>query len=84
MSRLVTVTLTGHRYKPTDTSNIDLLDSYQIRNAFPVRCGQRYRVELTGRWLMSRIVIVILIYHRHKPIDSINLVARSRDVMCIL
>jgi hypothetical protein len=22
---------------------------------------------------MSRIVIVILIYHRHKPIDSINL-----------
>jgi hypothetical protein len=21
---------------------------------------------------MSRIVIVILIYHRHKPIDSIN------------
>jgi hypothetical protein len=25
------------------------------------------------RWIMSRIVIVILIYHRHKPIDSINL-----------
>jgi hypothetical protein len=24
-------------------------------------------------YLMSRIVIVILIYHRHKPIDSINL-----------
>jgi hypothetical protein len=22
---------------------------------------------------MSRLVIVILIYHRHKPIDSINL-----------
>jgi hypothetical protein len=27
----------------------------------------------TGRWIMSRIVIVIIIYHRHKPIDSINL-----------
>jgi nitrogen fixation protein FixH len=27
----------------------------------------------TGRSIMSRIVIVILIYHRHKPIDSINL-----------
>jgi hypothetical protein len=27
----------------------------------------------TGRWIMSRIVIVILIYHRHKPIDSIKL-----------
>jgi hypothetical protein len=27
----------------------------------------------TGQWIMSRIVIVILIYHRHKPIDSINL-----------
>jgi hypothetical protein len=26
-----------------------------------------------GRWIMYRIVIVILIYHRHKPIDSISL-----------
>jgi hypothetical protein len=26
----------------------------------------------TGRWIMPRIVTVILIYHRHKPIDSIN------------
>jgi hypothetical protein len=45
---------------------------------FPVRYGQTYRVKLsfkqeTGRWIMPRIVIVILIYHRHKPIDSINL-----------
>jgi hypothetical protein len=40
--------------------------------------GGSYSVELsfnlnTTRWVMSRIVIVILIYHRHKPIDSINL-----------
>jgi hypothetical protein len=28
---------------------------------------------------MSRIVIVILIYHRHKPIDSINLLDRRGD-----
>jgi hypothetical protein len=27
---------------------------------------------------MSRIVIVILIYHRHKPIDSINLLGSFR------
>jgi hypothetical protein len=27
---------------------------------------------------MSRIVIVILIYHRHKPIDSINLLDSNR------
>jgi hypothetical protein len=27
----------------------------------------------TGRWLMSKIVTIILIYHRHKPIDTINL-----------
>jgi hypothetical protein len=27
----------------------------------------------TGRWIMYRIVIVILIYHRHRPIESINL-----------
>jgi hypothetical protein len=27
----------------------------------------------TGRWIMSRFMIVILIYHRHKPIDIINL-----------
>jgi hypothetical protein len=43
---------------------------------FLVRYGQAYKVELsfkqkTGRWTMSRIVIVILIYHGHKPIDLI-------------
>jgi hypothetical protein len=27
---------------------------------------------------MSRIVIVILIYHRHNPIDSINLLGSER------
>jgi hypothetical protein len=50
---------------------------------FPVRNGQTYTVELnfkqkTGRWIMSRIVIVILIYRRHKPIDSINLLGSQR------
>jgi hypothetical protein len=42
---------------------------------FSVRYGQSYRVELswvlnkkTGRWIMSRIVIVTLRHHRHKPI----------------
>jgi hypothetical protein len=45
---------------------------------FSVRYRQTYIVELsfkskTGRWIVSRIVIVILIYRRHKPIDSINL-----------
>jgi hypothetical protein len=31
---------------------------------------------------MSRIVIVILIYHRHKPVDSVNLLGslRGRNV----
>jgi hypothetical protein len=38
---------------------------------FPVKYGQTYRVEQsfnlkTGRWIMSRIVIGILTYHRHK------------------
>jgi hypothetical protein len=27
---------------------------------------------------MSRIVIVILIYHRHKPVNNINLLGSSR------
>jgi hypothetical protein len=27
---------------------------------------------------MFRIVIVILIYHRHKPVDSINLLGSQR------
>jgi hypothetical protein len=45
---------------------------------FPVKYGQTYSVELSfkckaGRWIMTRILIVILIDHRHKPIDSINL-----------
>jgi hypothetical protein len=33
---------------------------------FPVRYGQTYRVELSFN---SRVVTVILIDHRHKPID---------------
>jgi hypothetical protein len=34
---------------------------------------------------MSRIVILILIYHRHKPIDSINLLGlqRRRNVFLV-
>jgi hypothetical protein len=40
---------------------------------------------LTGRWIMSRIMIVILIYHRHKPIDSISLLdfERRRNVFSL-
>jgi hypothetical protein len=30
--------------------------------------GTLYFKQKTGQWLLSRIVIVILIYHRHKPI----------------
>jgi hypothetical protein len=42
---------------------------------FPVRYGHRYRIELsskgkTGRQMISRVVIVVLMYHRHKPIDK--------------
>jgi hypothetical protein len=42
----------------------------------PVRYGQTYRIELsfkqeTGPCVMCRIVIVILIYHRHKSVDLI-------------
>jgi hypothetical protein len=33
---------------------------------------------------MSRIVMVILIYHRHKPIDSISLLGwRRRNVFTV-
>jgi hypothetical protein len=34
---------------------------------------------------MPRIVIVILMYHRHKPIDSINLLGslRKRNVFLV-
>jgi hypothetical protein len=44
MSKIVIVILIYHRYKPT--GSIDLLFSWQIRNVFPVRYGQTYRVEL--------------------------------------
>jgi hypothetical protein len=79
MSRIVIVILIYHSHKPIHS--INLLGSQRRRNVIPVRYGQTYktyRVELsfkqkTGRWIMSRIVIVILIYHSHKPIDSINL-----------
>jgi hypothetical protein len=34
--------------------------------------------QKTERWIMSRIVLIILIYHRHKSIDSINLLGSYR------
>jgi hypothetical protein len=46
---------------------------------FPMRYGETYRSCL--RWIMSIIVIVILIYHRHKPTDSINLLDSCGDVL---
>jgi hypothetical protein len=57
---------------------INLLGSERRRNVFPMRYGKICRVEMrfkykTGRWALSRIVIVILLYHRHQPIDGINL-----------
>jgi hypothetical protein len=81
MSRIVIVILIYHRHEPIDS--INLFGLQRRRNVFPVKYGQTYRVELsfkytTGRWIMSRIVIVILIYHRHKPIDSINLLGLQR------
>jgi hypothetical protein len=78
MSRIVIVILIYHRHKPID--NINLLGSKRRRNVFPVKYGQVYSAELsfkqkTGRWIMSRIVIVMLIYEYnfHKPTHSINL-----------
>jgi hypothetical protein len=47
-------------------------------------CPWKVVFYVKERTIMSRNVIVILIYHRHKPIDSINLLARSGDVMCFL
>jgi hypothetical protein len=76
MSRIVIVILIYYRHKPI--YSINLLGSLSRRNVFPVRYGQKYTAELsfkqkTGRWIMSRIVIIILIHHLHKLIDSINL-----------
>jgi hypothetical protein len=76
MSKIVIVTLIYHRHKPIDS--INMLGSWRRRNVFPVRYGQTYRVETSfklkpGRWIMTGIVMVILTYHRDKPIDSINL-----------
>jgi hypothetical protein len=36
------------------------------------------------QWLRGFSSRAILIYHRHKPIDSINCWARSGHVMCFL
>jgi hypothetical protein len=62
MSTIVIVILMYHRHKPIDS--INLLNSSRRRNVFPVRYEQTYRVEKsfkykTGRWIMSRTVIVI-------------------------
>jgi hypothetical protein len=71
MLRIATVILIYHRHKSIDC--INQLGSQRRRNMFPVRCGRTYRVELSfeqkiGRWIISRIMIVI--HHRHKPIDD--------------
>jgi hypothetical protein len=48
-----------------------------------------YRVELrfkqkTGQWIMTRIVIVILIYNRHKHMDlTMNVVGASQRTMMV-
>jgi hypothetical protein len=81
MSRIVIVIVIDHRHKSIDI--INLLGSQRRRNVFPERYGQAYISELnskqnTGRWIVSRIVTVILIYHRHKPIDVINLLGSQR------
>jgi hypothetical protein len=74
MSRIIIVVIIYHHHNPTDS--VKLLDSQRRRNVFLVRYGQIYRIQLsfkwkTGRWLMSRIVLIVLIYHRHKAIDLI-------------
>jgi hypothetical protein len=66
MSRIVIVILIYYSHKPTDS--INLLGSWRRRNVFHVRYGKTYRAELsfnqkTGRWIMSRIVVVTLWYN---------------------
>jgi hypothetical protein len=72
-----------HRHEPVDS--INLLDSQRRRNVFPLMYGLIYKFERsfkqkTEQWIVSRIVMVtsILIYHRHKPIDSIVLLDSQR------
>jgi hypothetical protein len=80
----IIVIIMYHCHKPID--GINLLGSWRRRDVFSVRYGQTYRVDTiesnrvelsfklnTGRWIMSIIVIFKLINHRHKPINSINL-----------
>jgi hypothetical protein len=33
---------------------------------------------------MPRFVLIILMYHRHKPMDNINLLRSDGDVICFL
>jgi hypothetical protein len=76
MSRIAIVVLIYHPHKHVD--NINLLGSLQRRSVFPVMYGQTYKIESsfkqeTGRWIISIKVIVISLYHRHKPVDLIAL-----------
>jgi hypothetical protein len=47
------------------------------RRQNPVSEPLRFK-QATGQWIMSRIVRVILIYRRHKPIERINLLGSKR------
>jgi hypothetical protein len=53
--------LSPHHIRPIRVGSPEDGDGIQS----PKRRVPKYN---TGRWIMSRIVIVALIYHRHKPI----------------
>jgi hypothetical protein len=76
MSRIVIVTriLTYHFHKLIDSINLMARSGGVMYFLWGMeKCLDLSFKRKTKRWIMSRIVIVILTYHRHKPIDSINL-----------
>jgi hypothetical protein len=57
------------KLKLTQLGTIVRTNLWLLERQSPKRCFK----QKAGRRIMFRIAIVILIYHRHKPIDSINL-----------
>jgi hypothetical protein len=74
---LDTESLLHLQVKPTELGKIDRASLCRFRAQMSRFClkteTESSLWSFVCWWIMSRIVIVILIYRRHKPIDSINL-----------
>jgi hypothetical protein len=80
-----TLSCVGAGFQRRGNSSVDLaqLSRYHLQTETESSLRKVF-FKIKQHWVMSRTVIDILIYHRHKPTDTVTCWARSGDVMCFL